>query len=50
MIHVLDFDGNIVDYFSKKDNSIIEAKHLINVQDDVETFDFTVVSDRGDIS
>lgn len=48
MIHILDFDGKIVDFFSRKDESIIEANHLINIDEDVETFDFTVVSDRGE--
>ena len=46
MIHITDFNGDIVDFISKSDGAVTEAEHMINVEDKLETFDFTVLTSR----
>ena len=44
MIHVLNYEENIIEDLSFKQDAIYEAEHNLNVQDMMETFDFTVAS------
>lgn len=46
MIHITDFNGDIVDFISKSDGAVTEAEHMINVEDKLETFDFTILTSR----
>lgn len=46
MIHITDFNGDIIDFISKSDGAVTEAEHIINVEDKLETFDFTVLTSR----
>lgn len=46
MIHITDFNGDIIDFISKSDGAVTEAEHMINVEDKLETFDFTVLTER----
>ena len=46
MIHITDFNGDIIDFISKSDGAVTEAEHMINVEDKLETFDFTVLTSR----
>lgn len=46
MIHVLDYEGKIIDFISQSDEDIIEAKHSRNINERTETFDFTILSSR----
>lgn len=47
MIHVLDFNGNIVDFISLEDNDVIYAKHNRNLNERSETYNLTLLSDRA---
>lgn len=47
MIHVLDFDDNIIDFISDKDFYITQAKISRNKEEDTDTFDFIIDSDRA---
>lgn len=44
MIHVLNYEENIIDDLSFKQDAIYEADHILNVQETMETFDFSVKS------
>lgn len=46
MIHITDFNGDIVDFISQSDGAVTEAEHMINVEDKLETFDFTILTSR----
>lgn len=46
MIHITDFNGDIIDFISKSDGAVTEAEHMINVEDKLETFDFTILTSR----
>lgn len=46
LIHVLNFDGQIIDYISQSDSAIIRAEHNRDINERTETFDFTILSDR----
>ncbi|MCD8797380.1 phage tail spike protein [Mammaliicoccus sciuri] len=46
MIHVLNFEGQIIDFISQSDSAIIRAEHNRDINDRTETFDFTILSDR----
>lgn len=48
MIHILDFNDNIIDFISHNDGAITKAEMTRNVQEMVETLDFTVLSERAD--
>lgn len=47
MIHVLDFDDNIIDYISKYDNYITQGTITRDTTEETDTFDFIVDSDRA---
>lgn len=47
MIHVMNFEGEIIDFISAKDVVLLEAKHVRNINERIETFEFTVVSERA---
>ncbi|WP_425255466.1 phage tail spike protein [Mammaliicoccus sciuri] len=47
MIHVLDFNGNIVDFISLEDNDVIYAKHNRNLNERSETYNLTLLSDSA---
>lgn len=47
MIHVLDFDDNIIDFISQKDNYIISGGISRDTVEEADTFDFVVDSDRA---
>src|SRR5699024_6047792 len=46
LIHITDFNGDIIDFISESDGAVTEAEHMINVEDKLETFDFTVLTSR----
>ncbi len=46
MIHVLNFEGKIIDYISQSDSTIIRAEHNRDINERTETFDFTILSER----
>lgn len=46
MIHVLDFDSNIIDFISKDDNSVIRAEYTRD--SDSELLDITMLSQRAE--
>ncbi|PCF80188.1 hypothetical protein B4W74_00625 [Staphylococcus intermedius] len=46
MIHVMNFKGEIVDFISQSDNAVIQAVHNRNINERMETFDFTILSER----
>lgn len=48
MIHILDFNDNIIDFISRDDGALTKAEMTRNVQEMVETLDFTVLSERAD--
>ncbi|MCI2878461.1 phage tail spike protein [Staphylococcus hominis] len=45
-IHVLDFNGNIIDFISQSDSALINAEMSMNVEEKTETFDFTIENTR----
>lgn len=45
-IHVLDFNGNIIDFISQSDDALINAEMSMNVEEKTETFDFTIENTR----
>lgn len=47
MIHVLDFNGNIIDFISSDDNVVIHANHYRNLNERSETYNLTILSDRA---
>ncbi|MDU0429217.1 phage tail spike protein [Staphylococcus chromogenes] len=48
MIHVLNFEDKIIDYISKRDSSIVTAEHSQNIEEDTETFELTIHSDKAE--
>lgn len=46
MIHVMNFDGEIIDFISRNDNALVKAQHVRDIITRVETFDFTILSSR----
>lgn len=48
MIHVLNFDGKIVDYISKKDNAVYNIKGIRDSNERIDTFDFTIIEKRSE--
>ncbi|PCE54227.1 hypothetical protein BSR33_01925 [Staphylococcus pseudintermedius] len=46
MIHVMNFKGEIVDFIAQSDNAVIQAVHKRDINDRMETFDFTILSER----
>ncbi|MBC3078584.1 phage tail spike protein [Staphylococcus hominis] len=47
-IHVLDFNGNIIDFISQSDGALINAEMSMNVEEKTETFDFTIENTRAE--
>ncbi|PTF68591.1 hypothetical protein BUY03_09445 [Staphylococcus chromogenes] len=47
MLHVLDFEGNIIDFISKNDKSLIDIKHERNIKDYTEILDITILASRA---
>lgn len=47
MLHVLDFEGNIIDFISKNDKSLIDIKHERNIKDYTEILDITMLASRA---
>lgn len=47
MLHVLDFEGNIIDFISKNDKALIEVKHERNINDYTEILDITMLASRA---
>lgn len=48
MIHVMDFEGNIIDYISESDNAVTHAVHKRDINDRLETFVFRILSKRSE--
>ncbi|UXV34485.1 hypothetical protein MUA90_10700 [Staphylococcus sp. IVB6181] len=48
MIHVLDYQGKIIDFIAQNDNAVISAVHHKNINERSETFDFTILSERAE--
>ncbi|HGH5482954.1 TPA: phage tail spike protein [Staphylococcus pseudintermedius] len=46
MIHVMNFKGKIVDFISQSDSAVIHAVHKRDINERMETFDFTILSER----
>ncbi|EGQ1649259.1 hypothetical protein EF796_05195 [Staphylococcus pseudintermedius] len=46
MIHVMNFKGEIVDFISQSDNAVFSAVHKRDINERMETFDFTILSER----
>ncbi|EGQ3199858.1 hypothetical protein IS813_002130 [Staphylococcus pseudintermedius] len=46
MIHVMNFKGEIVDFISQSDNAVFPAVHKRDINVRMETFDFTILSER----
>ncbi|HEA2792489.1 TPA: tail fiber domain-containing protein [Staphylococcus aureus] len=46
MIHVLNFEGEIVDFISDSDGDLIHAEHERNLSDRSEMFDFKILSSK----
>ncbi|ELK4623011.1 hypothetical protein Q6860_000773 [Staphylococcus pseudintermedius] len=46
MIHVMNFKGEIVDFIAQTDNAVIQAVHKRDINERMETFDFTILSER----
>ncbi|WP_353422558.1 hypothetical protein PYH72_13875 (plasmid) [Staphylococcus delphini] len=42
----MNFKGEIVDFISHSDNAVIQAVHNRNINERMETFDFTILSER----
>lgn len=47
MLHVLDFEGNIIDFISKNDKALIEVKHERNIKEYTEILDITMLASRA---
>ncbi|MCO4333767.1 phage tail spike protein [Staphylococcus hyicus] len=47
MLHVLDFEGNIIDFISKNDKALIKVKHERNIKDYTEILDITMLASRA---
>ncbi|PTH57652.1 hypothetical protein BU584_07775 [Staphylococcus agnetis] len=47
MLHVLDFEGNIIDFISKNDKALIDIKHERNIKDYTEILDITILASRA---
>lgn len=47
-IHVLDYNGKIIDFISQDDGAILAAEMNVNEDDKTNTFDFTVKNERSD--
>ncbi|MCE5153260.1 hypothetical protein KJB58_02145 [Staphylococcus hyicus] len=47
MLHVLDFEGNIIDFISKNDKAVINIKHERSIKDYTELLDITMLSSRA---
>lgn len=47
MIHVLDFNDNIIDYISSKNNYITQATMTRDTVEESDTYDFIIDSDRA---
>ncbi|UXR29828.1 hypothetical protein MUA73_10460 [Staphylococcus simulans] len=47
MLHVLDFEGNIIDFISKNDKALIDIKHERNIKDYTEILDITMLASRA---
>ncbi|WP_422066881.1 phage tail spike protein [Staphylococcus simulans] len=48
MLHVLDFEGNIIDFISDKDNYLENALMVKDKTETLETFEFDIDSDRAE--
>ena len=48
MLHVLDYNGKIIDFISDADNHLQNATLTIDKKDGVETFSFDIDSDRAE--
>lgn len=48
MIHLLNYKGEIIDFISQKENIVIETSMNRQTKEDVEVFDFTVLSERAE--
>ncbi|UAR89819.1 hypothetical protein K9E89_10345 [Staphylococcus pseudintermedius] len=46
MIHVMNFKGEIVDFIAQSDSTVIQAVHKRDINERIETFDFTILSER----
>lgn len=46
MIHIMNFKGEIVDFISQLDSSVIHAVHKRDINERMETFVFTILSER----
>ncbi|HBJ9552897.1 TPA: hypothetical protein LEQ77_001360 [Staphylococcus pseudintermedius] len=46
MIHVMNFKGEIVDFISQSDSAVIQVVHKRDINERMETFDFTILSER----
>ncbi|MBM0290847.1 hypothetical protein EFT21_10270 [Staphylococcus pseudintermedius] len=46
MIHVMNFKGEIVDFIAQSDSAVIQAVHKRDINERIETFDFTILSER----
>ncbi|WP_241538575.1 phage tail spike protein [Staphylococcus pseudintermedius] len=42
----MNFKGEIVDFIAQSDNAVIQAVHKRDINDRMETFDFTILSER----
>lgn len=42
----MNFKGEIVDFISQSDNAVIQAAHKRDINERMETFDFTILSER----
>ncbi|WP_019166086.1 phage tail spike protein [Staphylococcus delphini] len=47
MIHVLNFSDEIIDYISANDDAVIYAEHERNLNEQIETFKFSILSKRA---
>ncbi|MDF0215845.1 hypothetical protein O0C56_09600 [Staphylococcus pseudintermedius] len=45
MIHVMNFKGEIVDFIAQSDSAVIQAVHKRDINERIETFDFTILSE-----
>lgn len=47
-IHVLDYNGKIIDFISQDDGAILAAEMNVNEDDKTNTFDFTIKNERSE--